>query len=112
MRRSDFNRRVDLDVSTVEQEYELGYFPLEILFDFTPYAAWRSGYNRKFRQDEVHPDRFDEFKTQVVQRFQQYRVRFQLRSRFARSLSNLAPLTRRSRNQTGFRLRRVSTTVS
>lgn len=74
VRRSDFNRRVDLDVSTGEREYELGYFPLEILFDSTRYAAWRRGYNRKFRQDEVRLDRFDEFETQVVQRFQQYRV--------------------------------------
>jgi hypothetical protein len=32
VRRSDFNRRIDLDVSTVEGEYDLGYFPLEILF--------------------------------------------------------------------------------
>ena len=33
-RKSDFDRKVDLDVSTDEKAYEAGYFPLSIILDW------------------------------------------------------------------------------
>ena len=74
MRLVDFNRVVDLDVSTEEKEFEEGLFPLCLLFEQQSYASWRRGYQRHFRHDEGRLDAFDEFEASVLQRFQQYRV--------------------------------------
>ena len=71
---SDFGRKVDLDVSTQEREFELGFIPLNILFDQNRYNAWRRGYQQKYRQDTAKLDLFDTFETEVCQRFLQYRV--------------------------------------
>lgn len=74
MRLVDFNRVVDLDVSSAEKEYEQRLFPLDVLFDSTKYSAWRRGYQRFYRQDDAKLDAFDEFEANVLQRFLQYRV--------------------------------------
>jgi hypothetical protein len=74
MRKSDFDRKIDLDVSTTEKAYEAGYWPLDLVFDATRSAAWRRGYSRHFRLDEARLDQWDEFESQVIQRFHQYRV--------------------------------------
>jgi len=71
---SDFGRKVDLDVSTQDREFELGLMPLNIVFDQARYAAWRRGYQQKYRQDTAKLDLFDGFETEVYQRFLQYRV--------------------------------------
>lgn len=71
---SDFGRRVDLDVTTIEKEHQAGLFPLAIVFDTSEYNEWRRGYMRMYRQDEAKLDQFDAFESQVIQRFQQYRV--------------------------------------
>lgn len=68
---SYFGRKVELDVSTPEREYEQGLFPVATVFD--P-AAWQRGYYRHFRQDEARLDVFDNFSRQIIERFQQYRV--------------------------------------
>ena len=74
MRLVDFNRVVELDVSTAEKEFEAGLFPLDALFDTSRYSAWRRGYQRQFRHDDAKLDAFDEFEANVLQRFLQYRV--------------------------------------
>jgi len=74
MRLIDFNRVVELDVSSPEKEFELGYFPLEILFDTAKYSTWRRGYQKNFRHNDGKLDAFDEFEANVLQRFLQYRV--------------------------------------
>ena len=71
---SDFGRRVELDLSTQDKEYELGMIPLNILFDQARYSAWRRGYSQKYRQETAKLDLFDTFETEVYQRFLQYRV--------------------------------------
>jgi hypothetical protein len=71
---SDFGRKVDLDASTQEHEFELGLIPLNILFDQACYSVWRRGYQQKHRQNTGMLDLFDAFETEVVQRFLQYRV--------------------------------------
>jgi hypothetical protein len=42
--RSDFNRKIDLDVSTAEHEYDLGLFPLALMFDAVKFGQWKMGY--------------------------------------------------------------------
>jgi len=71
---SDFGRRIDLDVSTPELEHKAGLFPLSVVFDPAKYSLWRRGYQRIFRHDDRKLDQFDEFESQVVHRFQHYRV--------------------------------------
>ena len=43
-RKSDFDRKIDLDVSTDEKAYEAGYFPLAIILDWERSASWRQGF--------------------------------------------------------------------
>jgi hypothetical protein len=74
MLKSDFDRKIDLDVSTEEKEYAHGLIPMSILFDAVRYAAWKRGYSRHFRNDDARLDLLDSFDAQVWQRFFQYRV--------------------------------------
>lgn len=71
---SNFGREIDLDVSTVELEYEKGFFPLEAMFDSTKYSNWRRGYQKKYRSDDSRLDEFDTFEAEVIDRFRSYRV--------------------------------------
>lgn len=50
---SDFGRKVELDLSSTELEYEHGFFPLDVLFEQEKYNAWRRGYPNDvpFRND-------------------------------------------------------------
>ena len=71
---SDFGRKIELDVTTQDREFELGLLPLDLVFDPARYASWRRGFQQKFRNDVSKLDQFDAFETRVYQRFQQYKV--------------------------------------
>lgn len=73
-RLTDFNRVVELDVSTPEKEYKEGFFPLDVIFDMVKYSAWRQGYYKFFEHVGKQIDAFNEFEASVIQRFHQYRV--------------------------------------
>ncbi len=73
-RKSNIGRDVDLDLSTDELEYERGCSPLEVIFDQERYNAWRRGCQRKYRNDESKLDEFDSFESNVLKRFNDYRV--------------------------------------
>jgi hypothetical protein len=74
MRKSDFDRRIDLDVSTDEKAYEAGLFPLDIIFDWEKCAAWQEGFSEYFSYDPSKVRPFHKFASTVLQRFRQYRV--------------------------------------
>jgi hypothetical protein len=72
--RSDFGRKVEIDLTSAEAEYALGYFPVELIFDLPHLQEWESGFRRHFN---YAPDRMrllDDFKNKVWLGFQQYRV--------------------------------------
>lgn len=71
---SDFGRKVELDLSTTELEYQNGFFPLDVLFDQERYNTWRRGYQKKYRNDESRLDQFDNFESSVLKRFNDYRI--------------------------------------
>ena len=71
---ADFGRKVVLDVSAAELEYEQGLFPLEALYDHSRYFEWRHGYESKFQQDTPKMDAIRRFETEVFSRFQNYRI--------------------------------------
>lgn len=71
---SDFGRKVELDLGTPDLEFENGYFPLEVLFEQERYNAWRRGYQKKYRNDDARLDKFDDFESNVLKRFNDYRI--------------------------------------
>lgn len=71
---SDFGRKVDLDLTSSDLEFEHGYFPLAVLFEQEKYNAWRRGYQKKFRNDDARLDQFDNFESNVLKRFNDYRI--------------------------------------
>jgi hypothetical protein len=71
---ADFGRKIELDASTQDKEFDLGLIPLNSLLDATRYGAWRRGYGQKFRQMDAKLDMFDAFEAQIYQAFQQYRI--------------------------------------
>ncbi|MBI2895543.1 MAG: DUF262 domain-containing protein [Deltaproteobacteria bacterium] len=73
MRLVDFNRTVELDVSSAEREYELGYFPLATLFS-DGYYDWCQGYRAHHGYDKQKLTLLDAFEREVIQRFRAYRV--------------------------------------
>lgn len=72
--RSDFGRKIELDVSNRTQEYELGLFPVTLLFDIEGRNDWRKGFQKYFsyRPDKI--EFYDAFEEKIWQRFYQYQV--------------------------------------
>lgn len=73
-RKSDFDRKIDLDVSTDEKAFEAGYFPLEIILDWERSASWRQGFYAHSNYDPARIKLYNEFESKVLHRFHQYRV--------------------------------------
>jgi hypothetical protein len=72
--RSDFGRKIDLDVSTPEKEYAADLFPLHLVFDTVGAAPWRRGY-RKFHDNAgAKMDLLDAFENEIILRFMKYKV--------------------------------------
>lgn len=69
---SDFGRKIDLDLSTLEQQYEKKMFPASIIFDPVKSKEWRKGYRRYHGEQE---DSFlMDFEDDVLSSFQQFKV--------------------------------------
>lgn len=62
---------VVLDVSTAEREFDLGLFPLDQVFNPMP---WQLAYGQHFSFEQGKMERFTEFFTQVVSRFDGYQL--------------------------------------
>ncbi len=69
--RSDFGRKIDLDLSTPELEYQNRYFPLNKLGD---YRAWGRGFNRYWDNDREETELLDRFEEEVLDPFLQFQV--------------------------------------
>jgi len=72
--RSDFGRKVDLDVSTREQEFELGLVPLSVMLDPIEFPTWRTEFMQHFGMDKDKMNLINEFEREVYMRFQQFKV--------------------------------------
>lgn len=73
--RSDFGRKVELDVTTRTKEYEADMVPTSVMLDSTLWPQWRLGYMQHFgfgQQDRI--ERITRFETEVQQRFVQFKV--------------------------------------
>jgi hypothetical protein len=72
--RSDFGRKVDLDISTPEKECAADLFPLDIVFDPTRSAPWRRGYRKFHGNADEKMDLLERFEEQILMRFQTYKI--------------------------------------
>lgn len=71
---SDFGRKVDLDVSTPELEYEKKLFPLNIILDPNKYAKWQMGFMQYYNYDPVASMLYTQFLTSVIVPMGQYTI--------------------------------------
>lgn len=69
--KSDFGRRIELDLSTPEKEYENHLFPVNRVFES---ADWRRGYQKFWKYAPDKMELFDDFERQVIKRFEQYLI--------------------------------------
>jgi hypothetical protein len=74
MRRTDFNRRIELDISTSEKEFEANYFPLTLVYDNSGCASWRQCYIQHFHYGEAKIKLYNSFEGEVLKAFWNYRV--------------------------------------
>ncbi len=71
---SDFGRKIELDLTTPEKEYEKCLFPLASLFDTSHCFAWRRDFSKFHNYDQEKLGLWDQFEGEVLSRFQSYRV--------------------------------------
>lgn len=71
---SDFGRKVILDLSSREKEFENGYFPLNIIFDIQESDSWTMGYQEFFGFDAERIKKLFRFKSEVIMPFHTYKV--------------------------------------
>lgn len=73
VRRSDFGRKVDLDLSSADQEYQHMMFPVNRVFDWD---SWQDGFGDYWiKKGDIEKRKlFQTFKNEVLQNFKQYHV--------------------------------------
>lgn len=69
--KSDFGRKIDLDLSTPNKEYENHHFPINHVFDS---ADWRTGYQDYWEYARDKMELYNTFERQVIKRFEQYQI--------------------------------------
>lgn len=74
MVKSDFGRRVDLDVSSRDKEYENKLFPLNIIFDVSEMDLWAMGFQEYYDFDKDKIKFLFRFKSEVVTPFQKFKI--------------------------------------
>jgi len=71
---SDFGRKIDLDLSTREHEYEQGMYPLLAIFDPAAHMEWTNGYKLHHQHEQTKTQLIDQFNMEIWLPFQQYKV--------------------------------------
>ncbi len=70
--KSDFDRKIDLDLSTPELEFQNLMFPLNQVFDWD---EWQDGFNEYWlERDPETRKRFKPFKDEILQNFKAYQL--------------------------------------
>ena len=70
----DFGRKIDLDLTTMEKEWEQGMVPLDAIFDPSLYSKWKYGYWNRFKQDESRMELINRFDVEIHAVLQGYRI--------------------------------------
>ena len=72
--KEDFNRKIVLDLSEPEKEYQEEMFPLNIIFDANKREDWADGYKGHFGYDEEHLTKYKKFRTEVIDTITSYKL--------------------------------------
>lgn len=72
--RTEFNRKILLDLSSIDKEYDQQMFPVNIVFNQTKLIQWLLGYMSKYNGDAQAQDLFNRFNLEVIQTIQQYKL--------------------------------------
>ena len=74
VQRSNFNRDIDLDISTREKEFEKHMFPLNVVFDNEACSEWRNDYQAHHDYDKNILKIYTQFDTRVLRTIQSYKI--------------------------------------
>lgn len=72
--KTDFNRKVLLDLSTKELEYENEMFPINIIFDGSAREDWADGYKEYHKYGKEFMERYKQFRTEVIETITGYKL--------------------------------------
>lgn len=71
---SDFGRKIELDISTADKQYEHKLFPLSLMFNSEGFMQWKMGYAGHYGNDAGAMMFLMRFENDVWLRFQQFKV--------------------------------------
>ncbi len=74
MLKSDFGRKIDLDISTREKEFEHHMFPLNIVYDLMACSMWQNEYQKYHNYNPEILERYARFTVDVLAPIQSYKV--------------------------------------
>lgn len=72
--KTDFDRKIVLDLSTRELEYEHEMFPINIIFDSSAREDWADGYKEYHDYDKVFMERYKAFRNNVIEIITGYKL--------------------------------------
>jgi len=72
--RSDFGRKVDLDLSSREKEYAAGMVPMSLILDHVGFQNWRNEFQAYFDYQKDKIQFIAAFEREIWQKFQQYKL--------------------------------------
>ncbi len=72
--KTDFDRKVLLDLSTKEMEYENEMFPINIIFDSSAREDWADGYKEYHGYEKNFMERYKQFRTDVIETITGYKL--------------------------------------
>lgn len=71
---SDFGRKIELDLSSVSQEYAQNMFPLNIILDPSKYSKWQMDYMQYHQYDPNEAKLYMDFLSKVIVPLGQYTI--------------------------------------
>ncbi|WP_290032953.1 GmrSD restriction endonuclease domain-containing protein [Ligilactobacillus cholophilus] len=71
---SDFGRKIDLDLSSKEKEFEQKMFPLNIILNTSEQQTWQNDYYGFYNYDATIIKQFTELFTKVISQVQSYKM--------------------------------------
>ncbi len=72
--KTDFDRRVVLDLSTRELEYEHEMFPVNIIFDSNAREDWADGYKEYHKYEKTYMEKYKQFRREVIETITGYKL--------------------------------------
>lgn len=72
--KTDFNRKILLDLSTKEFEYANEMFPINLIFDSSAREDWADGYKEYHEYDKEFMERYKQFRIKVIETITGYKL--------------------------------------